>query len=144
MKFCEDKYPFEEVRPDNEEKLSQESGWTQPHMIDDSRQVDPLATQTNEEQEEFGPADTPKPSPVHRLGSHEDRGSPALALTESHEIGPSHIEGAKVAHIELPTSDLNHDAHGLSMPQPNDELGPNTLRSSQSRRPPAHLHDYIC
>ena len=115
MKFCEDKYPFEEVRPDNEEKLSQESGWTRLHMIDDFQQVDPSATQTSEEQEEFGPVDTPRPCLVHRLWAHEDRGSPALALTESQDIGPGHIEGAEVAHTERPTFDLNRDMHGLSL-----------------------------
>ena len=150
VKFCEDKYPFEEATPHSDREMDGETGWKQTNIFDEFGPCDPpvetsepVRTGVQEGPGQFNPTDSPG---SRQPGEQEDRGSSVLGLTGLQEDGPGRI-GREAAHSErLSTdpTDTSNAEHGPPPPQPTADSGSNTLRSSRSRRPPTHLDDYVC
>jgi len=143
VKFCEDKYPFEEATINNEGQ-----GRQQPTMVDDFRLCEPSVHWPSESTRTEGPVESglirsPSSHPVQPAGTPADRGSSELGLVDLQENGAGQIV-TKTANSERTPVDLPNVEHGPLLSQAIANFGLNTLHSSRSCRPSAHLNDYVC
>jgi len=73
-----------------------------------------------------------------------------MGLVDLQETGPGQtatepaVDSLENGPGQLATETAHGERSLADQSQPVANLGPNTLRNSRSRRPPAHLDDYVC